>query len=108
MYSRTNVSSILYDASLSFSGVVGCNTCSPSTNSTTITDPTGSVGRYNAYEYSGSMMTDKVCLMFDPSSASCADQFGFFTWYDWNTDAGSDRDYLGLAPIGKLNGPSIV
>ena len=55
-------------------------------------------------------MTDNVCLVFDPSSSSCAKSFSFFSFSDWNSDISGiyKYSYLGLAPIGSLNGPSFV
>ena len=80
------------------------------TDSNTVDDPTGAVGIFFAYEYYGTVMTDNVCLVFDPSSSSCADSFSFFAFYDYNREiSGVYRyAYLGLAPIGSLNGPSFV
>ena len=80
------------------------------TDSNTVDDPTSAAGKLYAYEYFGALMTDNFCLIFDPSSSSCAKEFSFFAFDDWNYDVSgfSRYSYLGLAPIGNLNGPSFV
>jgi hypothetical protein len=55
------------------------------------------------------MIRDKVCLVFDPKSSSCAQNFGFFSAGGWNRAVSIYwYSYLGLAPIDELNGPSFV
>ena len=75
------------------------------TDSNTVDDPTGGVGNRYAYEYFGTLMTDTVCLIFDPSSLICAKAFSFFAFDEWNRDLSGEYrySYLGLAPIGSLN-----
>ena len=54
-------------------------------------------------------MTDNFCLLFDPKSQSCIQNFSFFSFGDWDKDIFLVAySYLGLAPINKLNGPSFV
>ena len=47
-----------------------------------------------------------MCLQFDPKSSTCIKQFGFFTCS--RIVEGLSYSYVGLAPSGKLNGPSYV
>ena len=55
-------------------------------------------------------MIDSLCLLFDPTSAACAHELGFFSFSSFDRDEYTYAYYnrLGLAPFGKLNGPSFV
>jgi hypothetical protein len=73
-----------------------------------LTPPTGKDSYYYGYEYVGTLISDQVCLVFDPKSKSCAQEFSFFSFSEDLAFSDFDPSYLGLAPINKLNGPSFV
>jgi hypothetical protein len=52
---------------------------------------------------------DQFCLFLETKNPSCVIDFGFFAFFDWNSDIGNGmHTYLGLAPVNSMNGPSFV
>ena len=52
---------------------------------------------------------DQFCLLFDPKSPTCVQDFGFFAFDDSNLNVNKAiYSFLGLAPVNAINGPSFV
>jgi hypothetical protein len=97
----------MYDPAASWSVVHGCETCSPETDLATINSP--EKNNQFSFEYYGTIFMDQFCLVFDPKSPTCVQDFGFFAIFDYNYDINNGLyTFLGLAPISSINGPSFV
>jgi hypothetical protein len=75
-----------------------------------IQDPSGwADGSSYTYDYYGTIIADLLCLKFDPKSSTCASDFSFFAMSSYDRDVNTlFSSFLGLAPISKLNGQSII
>ena len=100
---------VMLDPSVSWTAENGCNSCSPIADVHLLTPSYGpSQGKYYYYEYEGSIITDTVCLVFDPNSSTCVTELDFFAVSDDKSQTNIWRPYLGLSPIDELNGQSYV
>jgi hypothetical protein len=105
--SAITLPNFLYNPSWSWSSIKGCKTCKYGTDASIIHSQVGSYAEKYMYEFSGSMMTDQICLFLNPENSSCLREFSFFAFSNKRLGVHSST-YLGLAPLSDLNGPSFV